>query len=98
MYTVLLLAIVDLCPLKLLSLKVMEALKILKGDVPIKEACRYTYCLRNPTRKGLLLQPTPLENPSPSCFVCNTNTVNNKGAHGWKMWKHSPSNFGFESV
>ena len=55
--------------------KVMEALKILRGDLPIREACRYTYCLRNPTRKGLILQPSPLEKPSQSCFVCNTNTV-----------------------
>lgn len=53
----------------------MEALKILKGGVPISEACRYTYCLREPTRKGLFLLPTPLEKPASSCFVCNTNTV-----------------------
>ena len=64
----------------------------------VKEACRYTYCLRNPTRKGLLLQPTLLEKPPPSCFVCNTNTVNNKGAHGWEMWKYILSKFGFGSV
>lgn len=55
--------------------QVMEALKILKGGVPIGEACRYTYCLREPTRKGLFLQPTPLEKPARTCFVCNTNTV-----------------------
>lgn len=53
----------------------MEALKILKGGVPIGEACRYTYCLREPTRKGLYLLPTPLEKPAKSCFVCNTSTV-----------------------
>lgn len=53
----------------------MEALKILKGGVAVGEACKYTYCLREPTRKGLFLQPTPLEKPAKSCFVCNTNTV-----------------------
>ena len=53
----------------------MEALKILKGELSIGEACKYTYCLREPTRKGLYLQPTPLEKPATSCFVCNTNTV-----------------------
>ena len=60
-------------------LKVMEALKILKGGVAIGEACKYTYCLREPTRKGLFLQPTPLEKPAASCFVCNTNTVSGIG-------------------
>lgn len=55
----------------------MEALKILKGAAPIAEACRYTYCLREPTRKGLVLQPTPLEKPNQSCFVCNATTVRN---------------------
>lgn len=57
--------------------QVMEALKILRGGVAIGEACKYTYCLREPTRKGLFLQPTPLEKPAASCFVCNTNTVSN---------------------
>ncbi|CAM9189780.1 unnamed protein product, partial [Laminaria digitata] len=57
------------------GLQVMEALKILKGGIPISEACRYTYCLREPTRKGLFLLPTPLEKPARSCFVCNTNTL-----------------------
>ena len=61
--------------------KVMEALKILKGGVPINEACRYTYCLREPTRKGLFLLPTPLEKPAQSCFVCNTNTVRRQVRH-----------------
>lgn len=65
--------------------QVMEALKILKGGVAIGEACKYTYCLREPTRKGLFLQPTPLEKPAASCFVCNTNTVS--GWHGCVgMW------------
>lgn len=53
----------------------MEALKILKGGIPIGKACRYTYCLREPTRKGLYLLPTPLEKPANSCFVCNTSSV-----------------------
>ncbi|CBJ28585.1 putative ubiquitin activating enzyme [Ectocarpus siliculosus] len=57
------------------GLQVMEALKILKGGVAIGEACRYTYCLREPTRKGLYLLPTPLEKPAKSCFVCNTSTL-----------------------
>ncbi|CAM9482542.1 unnamed protein product, partial [Choristocarpus tenellus] len=53
----------------------MEALKILKGDVPIVQSCKYTYCLREPTRKGLFLQPTALAPPSRSCFVCSAQTV-----------------------
>mmetsp|Transcript_17796 Transcript_17796/g.23061 ORF Transcript_17796/g.23061 Transcript_17796/m.23061 type:complete len:668 (-) Transcript_17796:312-2315(-) len=57
------------------GLQVVEAIKVLtaaekKGSV--KETCRFTYCLRNRTRKGLLLQPTKLIDPSPKCFVCNT--------------------------
>ena len=63
------------------GLQVLQAFHILKcqlahGDykegagADIKKACRYTYCLREKTRKGYLLQPTQLPPPNPNCFVC----------------------------
>lgn len=36
----------------------------------LKRTCRYTYCLRDKTRKGYYLQPTTLPEPNPNCFVC----------------------------
>jgi len=36
----------------------------------LKKTCRYTYCLRDKTRKGYYLQPTTLPDPDPNCFVC----------------------------
>lgn len=36
----------------------------------LKKTCRYTYCLRDKTRKGYYLQPTTLPDPNPNCFVC----------------------------
>jgi hypothetical protein len=62
------------------GLQVLQAFHILKcqwmhkekevvgGE--IKKLCRYTYCLREKTRKGYLLQPTTLPAPNPNCFVC----------------------------
>jgi ubiquitin-like 1-activating enzyme E1 B len=41
----------------------------------IKDACRYTYCLRDKTRKGFYLQPTVLPDPNPKCFVCRNAQV-----------------------
>eukprot|EP00956_Cyclotella_meneghiniana_P008840 scaffold12110_cov58-Cyclotella_meneghiniana.AAC.3 len=63
------------------GLQVLQAFHILKcqymhGDDKeevgkgIKKMCRYTYCLREKTRKGYLLQPTQLPAPNPNCFVC----------------------------
>lgn len=43
--------------------------------VGIKKACRYTYCLREKTRKGYLLQPTQLPPPNPNCFVCRNAVI-----------------------
>ncbi|KAG5191182.1 putative ubiquitin-activating enzyme [Tribonema minus] len=57
------------------GLQVLEALKIMRAAKPIREACNYVWCLREGTRKGLLLQPTALEPPSKGCFVCGTRTV-----------------------
>ncbi|CAM9900329.1 unnamed protein product, partial [Phaeothamnion confervicola] len=54
------------------GLQVIEALKVLEARKPLKEACKYVYCLRETTRKGLLLQPVTLAPPRPDCFVCNT--------------------------
>jgi len=34
------------------------------------QGCRYTYCLRDRTRRGNYLQPTSLPAPDPKCFVC----------------------------
>jgi len=63
------------------GLQVLELFKILKhkdsNDASnenlkqyIKEHCRYTYCLRDKTRKGYYLLPTKLPSPSDECFVC----------------------------
>lgn len=63
------------------GLQVLQAFHILKCQLThkdnkeevgagIKKACRYTYCLREKTRKGYLLQPTQLNAPNPNCFVC----------------------------
>lgn len=41
----------------------------------LKQMCRYTYCLRDKTRKGYLLQPTTLPDPNPNCFVCRNATI-----------------------
>lgn len=57
------------------GLQVLSAFHILKKQLEkkegeIKDVCRYTYCLRNKSRKGFYLQPTSLPNPNPKCFVC----------------------------
>jgi ubiquitin-like 1-activating enzyme E1 B len=57
------------------GLQVVQALKIVEGLEPIAKACRYVYCLREPTRKGLLLQPAKLQKPNPSCFVCSAHQL-----------------------
>lgn len=36
---------------------------------------KHTYCLRAPTRQGLLLQPVQPEPPSGICYVCSTAEV-----------------------
>ena len=41
----------------------------------LKEVCKYTYCLREKTRKGYLLQPTTIPDPNPNCFVCRNATI-----------------------
>jgi len=46
-----------------------------EGGGKLKEFCRYTYCLRDKTRKGYLLQPTTLPDPNPNCFVCRNATI-----------------------
>ncbi|KAL7548055.1 hypothetical protein ACHAWF_016839 [Thalassiosira exigua] len=45
-----------------------------RGDT-LRETCRYTYCLRDKTRRGYLLQPTTIPEPNPNCFVCRNATV-----------------------
>lgn len=34
--------------------------------------CPHTYCLRNPTQRGVYLQPSVAEAPVTTCYVCNT--------------------------
>jgi len=62
------------------GLQILQAFHILqkqmegkKGD--LKGVCRYTYCLRDKTRKGFYLQPTTLPDPNPNCFVCRNAVV-----------------------
>ena len=37
--------------------------------------CPHTYCLRLPTRKGTLLQPSQAEGAVPTCYVCGASEV-----------------------
>jgi ubiquitin-like 1-activating enzyme E1 B len=49
------------------GLEVVEALKLLDGQ-DVLEACRYTWCNRNPSgRRRQLLCPTKLQRPNPKC-------------------------------
>ncbi|KAL7439485.1 hypothetical protein ACHAXH_004343 [Discostella pseudostelligera] len=71
------------------GLQVLQCFHILKAQLALqnaaggddqqsrnlKEVCRYTYCLRDKTRKGYILQPTTLPDPNPNCFVCRNATV-----------------------
>lgn len=45
------------------------------GGGGLKDVCRYTYCLRDKTRKGFYLLPTILPDPNPSCFVCRNAVI-----------------------
>jgi len=54
------------------GLQVIEAFRILSSpNGNVGELCKQTYCLRNATRKGLFLQPSTPDLPSPDCYVCN---------------------------
>ena len=68
------------------GLQVTELLKLIKAgcvlgdDTPAErpscaDVCKYTYCLSAFTRKGLLLQPTKLEEPQARCYVCRKGSV-----------------------
>eukprot|EP01102_Stenamoeba_stenopodia_P019965 TRINITY_DN7645_c0_g1_i3.p1 TRINITY_DN7645_c0_g1~~TRINITY_DN7645_c0_g1_i3.p1 ORF type:complete len:630 (+),score=158.34 TRINITY_DN7645_c0_g1_i3:38-1927(+) len=50
---------------------VMEALKVLANKI---ESCKYTYLLRKPSNKRLLLA-IGHEKPNPNCYVCSSKTV-----------------------
>ncbi|KAJ8601592.1 hypothetical protein CTAYLR_010140 [Chrysophaeum taylorii] len=52
------------------GLQVSEIVKVLTSQKP-----SYTYCLRDPTRKGYLLQPTALDEPQPGCYACRSGSV-----------------------
>lgn len=58
-----------------LQVAALVAILSRRPDQTIKDVCRYTYCLRDPTRKGLILQPTALDPPQPSCYVCRAGRV-----------------------
>jgi ubiquitin-like 1-activating enzyme E1 B len=56
--------------------EVIELLKILKhGKDSIITKCKTMYCLRDKTRKGLVIQPSSLEPPNPNCYVCKNACV-----------------------
>ena len=67
------------------GLQVTELLKLVKEGCVLGDAsaprrscadvCKYTYCLKDQTRKGLLLQPTQLEEPQSACYVCRAGKV-----------------------
>jgi len=52
----------------------MELLKVLRGE-DVATRCKFTYVNREWNRKGCLLVPATLEQPSPTCFVCRNGTV-----------------------
>mmetsp|Transcript_9356 Transcript_9356/g.11551 ORF Transcript_9356/g.11551 Transcript_9356/m.11551 type:complete len:649 (+) Transcript_9356:135-2081(+) len=52
------------------GLQVLQLYQILRDSKKIKENCRYSYCLRDKTRKGYYVQPVKLPPPNPNCFVC----------------------------
>ena len=53
---------------KILSLQQKQSTN--EKGINVKESCKYTYCLREKTRKGYYIQPTSLPPPNPNCFVC----------------------------
>jgi ubiquitin-like 1-activating enzyme E1 B len=73
------------------GLQILSAFSILKKQVEgksgeLKDVCRYTYCLRNTSRKGYYLQPTSLPDPNPKCFVCKNATINlNVNTDTWTL-------------
>lgn len=63
------------------GLQILQAFYILRDQVEgikgnLKRSCRYTYCLRDKTRKGFYLLPTSLPDPNPKCFVCKNAVIN----------------------
>jgi ubiquitin-like 1-activating enzyme E1 B len=73
------------------GLQILQAFHILKKQMEgkvgeLKSVCRYTYCLRDKTRKGLYLQPTTLPDPNPNCFVCRNATIDlSLSTHLWTL-------------
>ena len=63
------------------GLQILEVFKILQHQKSenrantIAKQCKYTYCLRDKTRKGYYLQPTHLPPPSTTCFVCRKSSI-----------------------
>lgn len=64
------------------GLQVLQAFHILRASLldgdqkkAIREHCSYINCLRNPTRNGLYLTASGLEDPNPDCFVCRNASV-----------------------
>mmetsp|Transcript_25035 Transcript_25035/g.37034 ORF Transcript_25035/g.37034 Transcript_25035/m.37034 type:complete len:356 (+) Transcript_25035:1309-2376(+) len=65
------------------GLQVLQAFHILKKQLEVKkgeslnlkDVCKYTYCLRDKTRKGYYLQPTTLPDPNSKCFVCRNSII-----------------------
>lgn len=63
------------------GLQILQAFHILRDQIEgkagdLKKSCRYTYCLRDKTRKGYYLLPTSLPDPNPKCFVCKNAVIN----------------------
>ena len=71
------------------GIQVLELLKILRnGKEKIKEVCKFTYCLREKTRKGYFLQPTALQAPNDKCYVCrNAQVVLSIDTKTWTLEK-----------
>jgi len=60
------------------GLQVAQLVRILtkSPDESIADVTKYTYCLRDPMgRMGYLLQPTALDSPQSTCYVCRSAAV-----------------------
>ena len=54
----------------------------------IRDSCRYTYCRRDPDRRGFYVQPTTLPPPNPQCYVCRKGSAKihlTIDVHNWTL-------------
>ena len=62
------------------GLQVLQCFQVLRAQLEnkndeLREYCKYLNCIRNPTRGGLFITATQLDDPNPKCFVCKKATI-----------------------